>query len=86
MEKTRIVGACYRGAKLAQVGGRLPTEIGEEFAISPDSVLRWVKKADLDRRWRQDGSSTLEREELRKLRHELRRLRLEREVLASAAV
>ena len=47
--------------KMAQVSGRRPREIAEEFGISPDPMLRWVKQADLDARRRQDGLSTSER-------------------------
>ena len=71
--------------KVAQAGGRRPREIAEEFGISPDSVLRWVKQADLDAGRRKDGLSTSERKELARLRRENRRLKMEREILTKAA-
>ena len=36
----------------------------------PDSVLRWVKQADLDAGRRQDGLTTSERQELARTRRE----------------
>ena len=42
---TKEFGKEFReqAVKMAQVSGRRPHEIAEEFGISPDSVLRWVK-------------------------------------------
>jgi hypothetical protein len=45
----------------------------------------WVKQDQLDRRERDDGLTTEEREELRKLRRENVRLKQEREILKRAA-
>ena len=67
------------------VSGRRPRKIAEEFGISADSVRRWVKQADLDTGKRKDGLSTTERKELARLRREVRRLKIEREILAKAA-
>lgn len=53
--------------KTAQASGHRPPEITEEFGISPDSVLRWMRQADLDAGRRQDGLTTSERMELAKL-------------------
>ena len=55
---------------MAQVSGRRPGEIAEGFGISPDSVLRWVKQADLDAGRRQDGMTMSERKELMRPRRE----------------
>ncbi len=71
--------------QVAQVGKRRPREIAEEFGISADSVLRWMKQADLDAGRRKDGLRTSERQELARLRRDNRRLRMEREILAKAA-
>ena len=62
--------------KMAQVSERRSQKIAEESGTSPDSVLRWVKQADL---------STSERKELSTLRCENRRLRMDLEILAKAA-
>ena len=71
--------------KLALSSGHWPHEIAEEFEISVDSVWRWVRQAQLDSGERKDGPTTSEREELRKLRLDIRRVQMEREILARAA-
>ena len=68
--------------KLALSSGRRPREIAGEFEISVDSVRRWVRQAQLDSGERKDGLTTPEREELRKLRRDIRRVRMSREILA----
>ena len=65
--------------------GRNPEDLGREFEPSAQSIRNWVEQADIDEGRRQDGLTTKEREELRKLRRENRRLREEREILAKAA-
>ena len=71
--------------KMARTGRRRPHEIAEEFGISPHSVLRWVKQADLGTDRRRDGLTMSERKELAQLRRDVRWLRMEREILARAA-
>ena len=65
--------------------GRSPTELAREFEPSAESINAWVKQANRDEGRREDGLTTQEREELRRLRRENRQLRLEREILAKAA-
>ena len=65
--------------------GRKPAELSKEFGPTARSIQQWVRQADLDSGRRSDGLTTEEREELRRLRGENRRLRLEREILAKAA-
>ena len=62
--------------------GRTPYELAKEFEPIAVTIRNWVKQADLDEGLRQDGTTTDEREELRRLRRENKRLRLEREILA----
>jgi transposase len=51
-----------------------------------DSVLRtWVDRARADRTKGKTGLTTVEREELAKLRKEVRELRMERDILKQAA-
>jgi transposase len=64
--------------------GRTAEELGREFEPSAQTIRNWVVQADRDEGRRQDGLSTPEREEIRRLRRENRQLRLEREILAKA--
>jgi transposase len=65
--------------------GRTPEELAKEFEPTAQTIRNWVAQADRDNGQRQDGLTTAEREELRTLRREVRRLREEREILAKAA-
>jgi transposase len=65
--------------------GRGPDELAKEFEPSGHSIREWVHRADQDDGIREDGLSTGEREELKRLRREVRQLRQEREILAKAA-
>ena len=65
--------------------GRTPEELSREFEPSAQAIRNWVAQADRDEGRRVDGLTTPEREELRRLKRENRRLRQEREILAKAA-
>ena len=65
--------------------GRTPAELAEDFEPSEQTIRNWVKQADLDVGHRKDGLTSEEREELRQLRRENRRLKLERDILKKAA-
>ena len=65
--------------------GRTPEELSREFEPSAQAIRNWVAQADRDEGRRPDGLTTPEREELRRLKRENRRLRQEREILAKAA-
>jgi transposase len=65
--------------------GRHPEELAKEFEPSAQAIRNWVKQAELDEGSRTDGLTTSEREEVGKLRREIRQLREEREILAKAA-
>ena len=65
--------------------GRGPEELAREFEPSAQTIRNWVAQADRDEGRRQDGLTSEERDELRKLRRENRRLRQEREILSKAA-
>jgi transposase len=65
--------------------GRTPEELAREFEPSAQTIRNWVAQADLDEGRRSDGLTTEEREELRKLRRDVRTLREEREILKKAA-
>ncbi len=66
-------------------GGRTPGELAQEFECAASTIRNWVRQADRDEGLREDGLTTVEREELRKLRRENRQLREEREILKKAA-
>lgn len=66
--------------------GRTPEELAREFELSSQTIRNWLKRAERDNGRRHDGLTTAEREELTRLRRENKQLRLEREILAKAAV
>ncbi len=87
MPKTRpAYPAAYRNkiVELARAG-RPIAEIAEQFEPSEQTIRNWIAQADRDEGKRADGLSTVEREELTRLRRENRQLKLEREILAKAA-
>jgi len=65
--------------------GRTPEELSREFEPTAQSIRNWVCQADIDEGRRDDGLTSDEREEVRRLRREVKQLRLEREILAKAA-
>ena len=60
--------------------GRSPEELSREFEPTAQTIHNWVKQTDLDAGLRSDGLTTEEREELRLLRRENKRLRMEQEI------
>jgi transposase len=65
--------------------GRTPEELSREFEPTAQAIWNWVRQADRDEGRRQDGATSSEREELSRLRREVRQLRQERDILAKAA-
>jgi len=65
--------------------GRTAEELSREFECSAQAIRNWVRQADLDEGRRSDGLTTVERDELRRLRRENLQLREEREILKKAA-
>jgi transposase len=65
--------------------GRSPEELAKEFEPSAQTIRNWVAQAGRDAGRRSDGLTTVEREELRRLRRENKQLKLEREILSKAA-
>ena len=65
--------------------GRSPEELAKEFEPTSKSIRDWVAQADRDEGRRADGLTSAEREELVRLRREVKQLKLEREILSKAA-
>ena len=65
--------------------GRSPKELAREFEPSAQAIRNWVEQAEREDGNRDHGLTSAEREELRRLRREVRQLRQEREILAKAA-
>ena len=64
--------------------GRTPEELSREFEPTAQTIHNWVKQVDIDTGVRSDGLTTEERGELRRLRREVKHLRIEQEVLKKA--
>ena len=65
--------------------GRSPEELAKEFEPSAQTIRNWMAQNARDTGLRDDGLTSTEREELRRLRRENRTLREEREILKKAA-
>ena len=73
--RRRIVGLVSAGRSVASLAA--------EFEVSEQSIRNWVKQADVDE-GRRDGLTTEARAELRRLKRENKRLRMERDILKKA--
>ena len=65
--------------------GRTPESLAKDFEPTAQAIRGWVKQADVDEGKRSDGLTTEEREELARLRREVKSLREEREILKKFA-
>ena len=74
-----------RAVELARLREKPVGQIADDLGISDSCLRGWLKQADIDEGWRDDGLSTAERDELVKLRRELRVAKLENEILKRAA-
>ena len=68
---------------LCRSSGRSIAAVARDLDLSETAVRRWVNQAEVDA-GRRDGLSTAEREELARLRKEVRVLREERDILRRA--
>jgi transposase len=65
--------------------GRTPEELEGEFEPTAQTIRNWVAQADRDEGRRADGLTSAERQELQRLRREIRQLKVERDILSRAA-
>ena len=67
--------------------GRNPAELAREFACSSQTIRNWVAQAAIDAGKPlpgKEGLTSAEREELARLRRQVRQLQMERDILAKA--
>jgi transposase len=69
---------------VARRGDLTLAEVAADFDVSPESIRRWMKQADIDDGVK-DGLTTAEQAEVVKLRRDIRRLEMENEILRRAA-
>ena len=65
--------------------GQTVGRVARELDLTESALRTWVDRARADRTNGRTGLTTEEREELRRLRKEIRVLRTEREILTNAA-
>lgn len=76
--KAEVVALCRSGAKSM-------AEVARDLGLTESSVRRWVAQAEIDD-GRREGLTSAEREELARLRKEVRVLREERDILKRATL
>lgn len=77
--KAEVVELCQRGDR--SIG-----QVSKDLGLTETSVRAWVKQAEVDAGNGPPGElTTAEREELRRLRREVRQLREDRQILVKAA-
>src|SRR5438132_5343865 len=66
--------------------GKTIPQVARDLDLTESALRAWVERARADRTQGKTGLTTVEREELARLRKENRELRMEREILKKAAV
>jgi len=73
-----------RAVELAREREKPIKHVARDLGISESCLRNWMTQADIDE-GKREGLTTSEREELRKLRRELRVVKMERDILKKAA-
>lgn len=72
--------------RLCKVGDRSIAQVAVDLDLTETALREWVKRADIDAGNGPPGALTTdEREELARLRRDIKRLTMEREILKKAA-
>jgi transposase-like protein len=72
--------------RLCKAGGRSIKQVAKDLDLTETALRDWVKRADIDAgKGPPEALTTAEREELARLRRELKRVTMEREILKAAA-
>jgi len=71
--------------RLVRSGQQSVAQIARDLGVAYESLRSWVKQGDIDEGRRGDGLTSVERDELSRLRRENRVLKEEREILKKAA-
>jgi transposase-like protein len=70
---------------LTKVGDRSVSEVSRDLDLTETALREWVKRADEEAAPVPGALSAVEREELLRLRKQVKRLEMEREILKKAA-
>jgi transposase-like protein len=72
--------------RLCRVGDRSIGKVAEDLDLTETALRAWVKRSDIDPGKGPPGAlTTIEREELAQLRRDVKRLKMERDILEAAA-
>jgi transposase len=71
--------------ELLKLTGKPVSQVTKDLGVSEQTLFNWRRQAQIDE-GKREGLTTEEREELRRLRKEVRKLEMEKEILKEAAV